>query len=376
MSRTKPEYKAEGIPVPGPGEETAKPEMLAFNRAIQEELASVQKSRRLIAAETRFGTLHGLILFCCILVNAIFILVRWDYFALFIAASFYLNMFYFISLLIPTSRESALIHRGDIRKSRTWLQEMGIMGGTTRFTRLFLNAFFINSRSLSLGIGMIFTIDILFALIDYTLARVSFWGTVVVISQCAAIALFYLLIWKVEPFSSTFVKNVEEVKTRLSLFNIPQYFISALFMVGFAFGVILILTTIILLPGMTVAAFLDESGLEALGHLVGLIVILAISQYFVIRYIHGFSSRLMAGRLLDYKENMLRGLIQESAKKSDDTMRNPSEITTLLESRIYQVRQHTLLGAFPVCVVDLDLSVILDSTTMTAIRGYIQEKRL
>jgi hypothetical protein len=360
--------------MPGQGKKPSKPETIAFSQAIEEELASVRKSRRLLANDSRFSTLHGVILFGCILINALFLLIRRDYFALFIAASFYLNMFYFISLLIPTSRESALIRRGDIGKSRAWLQEMGLMGGTTRFTRLFLNAFFINSRSLSLGIGMIFTIDILFILVDYFLKQVSFWGAVIVISQCAAIALFYLLIWKIEPFSTAFVRNVEVVKTRLSLFNVPQHLISALFMVGFAFGVILILITIILLPGMTVAAFLDESGLEALGHLVGLIVILIISQYFVIRYIHGISSRRIAERLLDYKEAMLQELVHERTDGTRDPGRNPAGITALLESRLYQVRQHTLLGSFPVCVVDLDLSVMLDSTTMTAIQGYIREK--
>jgi len=348
---------------------------IPFHRAIEAELATVRESRRLLMTGGAFGTLHGLILFCCLLVNFMFLLIRRDYFALFIAASFYLNMFYFISLLIPTSRDSAGIRKGDLRKFLSWIQDIGIKAGTTQFTRLFLNAFFINSRTLSLGIGMIFSVDIVFTLIAYLTLHVSLGGTLIVISQCAVIAVFYFLIWKIEPFSYAFMKNVESMKTRLSDNRVPPHLISALFMLGLAFAVILILVTIILLPGITVAAFLTDSGLAALAHLVALIAILAISQYFIIRYIHGISSRFMARRLLDYKENTLKELLEHNVGSTGIASKNPYEPTTLLlESKIYQVKQKTLLGTFPVYVVDLDFSVMLDSTTLTAIRGFIGEK--
>ncbi|WP_321504483.1 hypothetical protein [uncultured Methanoregula sp.] len=350
-------------------------EIIPFRRAIEDELAAIEKSRRLLLVSDRSNPLHGIILICCFLVNALFLLVRRDYFALFIAASFYLNMFYFISLLVPTSREYAGIHRGDLRKFLSWLHGIGIKAGTTRFTRLFLNAFFINSRALSLGIGLIFTTDIIFTLIAFLVLHVSVSGTLIVLSQCTIIAVFYFLIWKIEPFSDTFAKNVEGVRALLSDNKVPPLVISALFMVAFAFAVILILITIILLPGITVATFLTESGLAVLGHLVGLIAILAVSQYFIIRYIHGSGSRLVALRLLDHKEDTLRELLVEDRDGPADPAKNPYETTTrLLESKIYQVKQNTLLGTFPVYVVDLDLSVMLDSTTMTAIQGYIQKK--
>jgi hypothetical protein len=347
----------------------------SFRQAVEAELERVRESRLLLAGSNTFGTFHGVILFGCILANIIFLAIRRDYFALFISASFYLNMFYFISLLIPTNREFASIRKGDLKKIIAWLQDMGMTAGTTQFARLFLNAFFINSRALSLGIGMIFTIDIAFSLIAYAILHVSFIGTVVVITQCVVIAVFYLLIWKIEPFSNTFAKNVEGMKNVLSDNKVPPLLISALFMVAFAFAVILILVSIILLPGVTVGEFLTESGLTVLGHLVILIAILALSQYFIIRFIHGSSSRRVAERLLDYKETTLRGLL-EREKPGAGSLKNPYEATTLLlESGIYQIKQNTLLGTFPVYVVDLDFPVMLDSTTQTAIRGYIEEKR-
>ena len=47
--------------------------------------------------------------------------------------------------------------------------------------------------------------------------------------------------------------------------------------------------------------------------------------------------------------------------------------TMLLESRIYQIKRNAILGAFPVYVVDLDFSVMMDTTTLTAIKGYIRK---
>jgi hypothetical protein len=39
------------------------------------------------------------------------------------------------------------------------------------------------------------------------------------------------------------------------------------------------------------------------------------------------------------------------------------------------VKRSTFAGTFPVFVVDLDFSVLMDTTTLTAIKGYIVEKQ-
>lgn len=318
---------------------------------------------------------HYFVLFCCFLVNVVFFLLRADYFAVFIAASFYLNMFYFITLLIPTTSGSAKVPIAEIVRFLPWLREVGVKAGTSRFSRLFMNSFFINSRALSLGIGLVFTVDILFTLIAYVVMDFSERITIIVIIQCAVIIAFYLLVWKIEPYSVRYIKTVEKVKDRLSKEHLPHHVITALFMIGIGISVILFMTTIILLPGMTVEAFLTQSGLTGLGHLASLIAILATSQYFIIRYIHGITSRALALKLLDFKETGLKEISKEAQTEKIHTgnpVKNPYEITTaLLESRIYQIQESSLYGAFPVFVVNLDFSVILDSTTLTAIRGYI-----
>ena len=132
---------------------------------------------------------------------------------------------------------------------------------------------------------------------------------------------------------------------------------------------------IILLPGITLKAFLDQSKMTEIGNVFGLIAVRAVSQYFIIRYIHGNTSRTMAERLFDFKENVLLDL-QNTVGSGDNSPEIRAETTTrLLETKIYTIKRNNLSGFFPVFVVDLDFSVMLDSTTRTAIKGYIGDTK-
>jgi hypothetical protein len=172
---------------------------------------------------------------------------------------------------------------------------------------------------------------------------------------------------------------VERVKSSLHRQNLPPQLVTVMFLFGFLLAIFLFLTTIIYLPGVTLNAFLNQSQLKELGHLFSLLAILAISQYFIIRHIHGITSRAMAERLFDFKENSLRDLLdaEKNTRSGNSTPGgNPTEMgSLLLESKIFIVKRSSLVGTFPVFVVDLDFSVLMDTTTLTAIRGYIVEKK-
>lgn len=355
---------------------SSSPTEIPLSQVISDELSAVRKNRAGLMTDTGHSRTHIGILLLCIGINAIYFLIRPDYLYLFIAASFYLNMYYFITLLIPQNfNKNAGLPKADFSRFRTWLKEIGLTSGTTRFTKLFINSLFINSRTLSLGISLIFTIDILYAIRAHTSLELPIKTTIIVISQCVIIVVFYLLVWKVEPFSVKYVKSVEQVKRRLTHEKLPPRIITVMFLIGFLIALVLFLTTIILLPGITLQAFLDQSQLTKLGNLVALLTVLGLSQYFIIRYIHGITSRTMAGRLFDYKENVLQDL-QNTVGSQNANPENRAETTTrLLETKIYTIKRNTLTGFFPVFVVDLDFSVILDSTTRTAIRGYIGDTK-
>ena len=350
---------------------------LPFRQIIRDELSAVRQKRSELMTPGGHQGIIFFVLCVCVLTNVIFFLVRSDYFGLFIAASFYLNMYYFITLMIPTNFQNAGLPSADLSRFHTWLKEIGVKSGTTQFTRLFINTLFMNSRALSLGIGLIFSIDIVFTLIHF-MQGLPFRTTLIVIVQCSIIVIFYLMVWKMEPFSTTYVKKVEEAKRTLRRQKLPPQLVAAMFVFGFLIAIFLFLTTMIYLPGVTLNAFLDQSQLTELGHLFSLLAILAISQYFIIRYIHGITSRSMADRLFDFKEQSLQELLdrEENASGISDPEENPLETSALLlESKIFIVKRNSLAGIFPVFVVDLDFSVMMDSTTLTAIKGYIVEKK-
>jgi hypothetical protein len=352
---------------------------IPLSQVIRDELSAVRKNRAGLMTQPEASRIHISVLFLCAGINVLFFLARHDYIALFIAASFYLNMYYFITLLIPTNFKTSGIPKADLIRFRIWLKEIGVTSGTARFTRLFINSLLINSRTLSLGIGLIFSIDILYAIRAYTLG-LPLMITLIVITQSAVIVVFYLLVWKMEPFSAAYVKNIEKVKSSLHRQKLPPWLVTAMFIYGFLLVIFLFLTTIILLPGITLNAFLNQSELTELGHVFSLIAVLATSQYFIIRYIHGITSRIMADRLFDFKEHALSDLLNpvgsHTTGRCDDQAIRAETTTLLLESRIYTIKRNTLAGTFPVFVVDLDFSVILNSTTLTVIRGYIGDTKI
>lgn len=355
------------------------PEALPLREVIESELSAVKKTRAELMPHRGPRGIQFLTLAACILINIIFFLTRSDYFGVFIAASFYLNMYYFITLIIPTNFNKTNPPAADLSRFQAWLKEIGVTSGATQFTRLFINSLFINSRALSLGIGLIFSIDIVFTVIDYFGEGLPIRTTAIVIFQCAVIVTFYLLVWKIEPFSTTYIKKVEGVKRSLHRQKLPPQLITGMFIFGFLTAIFLFLVTIIWLPGVTLQAFLNYSQLTELGHLFALVAILAISQYFIIRYIHGITSRSMAERLFDFKETALTDLLDMDMTASPG-IPNPAESPfetskLLLETKIFIVKRKTIGGTFPVFIVDLDFSVMLDNTTLTAIRGYIIEKK-
>jgi hypothetical protein len=329
------------------------PSDFAINQVIGDELSAVRKSRAGLMTDQGHPRIHIGIILVCIGINLVYFLYRPDYMVLFIAASFYVNMYYFIIVLVLQNVQKSSGPKADLSLFRSRLKDIGLKSGTTRFTKLFTNTIFLNSRTLSLGICLIFAIDILYAMWAYFSMGLPIRPAIIVISQCAIIIVFYFLVWKVKLFSMKYVKR------------------TVLFIIGFLFAAVLFFTTIIILPGITLSAFLAQSRLSELGDLFVLLAVLAISQYFIVRFIHGSTSRKMAEDFFDYKEQLLVNL-QDMVRSGNNSVENRAETTArLLETKIYTIKRNTISGFFPVFVVDLDFSVMLDGTTETAIMRYI-----
>ena len=189
---------------------------IPMEKLIHEELSAVRKSRATLMTDQGHPRIHIGILLLCIGINLFYFLYRPDYFVLFIAASFYVNMYYFIIVLVLQNVQKSSVTKTDLSLFRNRLKEIGMKSGTTRFTKLFTNTIFLNSRTLSLGICLLFAIDILYTMWAYFSMELPLRPAAIVISQCAIIIVFYLLVWKVKLFSMKYVKRTVLVHLRLS----------------------------------------------------------------------------------------------------------------------------------------------------------------
>ena len=327
-----------------------------------------ERQRRLYVSSTP-GQLTLIILGAAILINIMFFLENSVYPLIFISASFFLFMFYFITLLIPHHLRRSSSPQNEIARYLTGFQETGILLGVKRFTRVFLNAFFINCRPLFYGFTLIFTIDIALVIAMHLTGRLTASHAGIILFQCAAIIVFYFLVWKLEPYSTEFFTDVSGMREHLIEKNIPEPVVSFLFLLGAALALIGILSIIILLPGVTVNNVLSVSEFNELGNLFIAIAVVLVTLYFIVRYIHGITSRDLLARFSTNKTEFLLNEIESTGETSQslsasgtpdpatpDTLRKAAEL--LLETQIYKVERKTLFGAFPVYIVNPDFSRI------------------
>jgi hypothetical protein len=294
-------------------------------------------------------------------------------------------MFYFLTLLIPIGEGTVRFPTEEIRRIFSTLYHTGIIPSTDRFTRIMLDAFFINSRTLSSGFFCIFTIDLLYTIIAYYAGQFSLRTVAVISFQLVAILIFYFLLWRFDPGTARFKQGIEEVKGTLAGKRYPSWLIGMIFVIGALLVLFVILSTIILLPGITLKAFLSLSGIEDLTNLFLFITLIAVSQYFIVRFFHGIMSSRMAERFSEFRIVLLQtvsyggsGSVPEGTDEKDaarpatsgGTMRNAAG--ALLESRMYRLELRTLFGTFPVYLVNPDFSVLFDEQVIAVITGYLK----
>ncbi|MGA9621183.1 MAG: hypothetical protein WCC86_05100 [Methanoregula sp.] len=341
--------------------------ILSLHKTLREEIQKEQERDRSLYAAGTSGRVTLIILGAAILANIIVFLKDPLFPLLFISASFFLFMIYFITLLIPHNLRHPSLPQTEISRYLTGLRVTGITTSTKRFTRVFLNAFFINCRPLFYGFALIFSIDIVLVIAMARSGALSPYHTGIVLFESSAIILFYFLVWKLEPYTIDFFSDVSGMKNHLLKKKVPEQVVSFLFLLGAALALVGIVTTIILLPGMTFNDFLSVSEVKELGNFFIAVSVMIFTLYVIVRYIHGITSRDLLDRFTKNKTDCLYGQIEITVDTSrfscaeghtDDTdfsaLQQAADL--LLETQIYQVEKKTLLGTFPVYIVNPDFS--------------------
>ncbi len=342
-------------------------EFHTLHQLIRREIESERERQRMLRAKGARGVMTLTVLTASILINLSLFLTADKHPALFIIASFFLFMVYFITLFIPMDKQYRSFKGFEITSMLAKLRELGIIRGTDRFSRVFINAFFVNCRTLFYGFALLFSLDIIFAIIKYQDGTFNMQTTGIVIFQSAAIIIFYYLIWKWEPYSPEFFHEVTSVKQRLVTRRLPLQVVTYLMWLLGALALVAAFSTIILLPGITLQNVLSDEDIQEMSNLFLNIIILVISQYFVLRYIHGITSLSMATRFSERKAQYLSEQIEESGDSGTPGSTRPipppdtlcEKTAALLESKIYQVEERTIWGTFPVYIINPDFSAVL-----------------
>ena len=370
-----------------PGYDTAgaiRQEGATFEQLIRNEIRSVKEQQKTLMQQGRAGYATIAVLVACICINLLALFAVPHYPALFIAASIYLQMFYFITLRIPVGGGKVGFEKDQILKVFSTLYHTGIIRTTDRFTRIFMDVFFINSRALAPGFLCVFAIDFLFVITTIWSGTALEPSAAIILFQVIAILAFYFLLFRFEPGTARFKEEVSDMKGALAG-RYPSWLVGVMFVTAALLVLLLIVSTIILLPGVTIQAFMSLAGLEEMTNLFLFIGIIAVSQYFVVRFFHGIASTRMADAFSKNKIQMLEcaGREEASAREGDDMAgqagvstgrTGPCEIAAgaLLEAKIFRLGLRTMGGLFPVYLVDLDFSVLFDKRVMAVITGYFR----
>ena len=350
-------------PAKGPGAITS------LHRTLWAEIHNERQRQRDLYASGTSGRITLIILGMAILINILLFFSNPLYPLLFTSASFFLFMFYFVTLLIPHNLRESPLPQTEISRYLARLCENGIIVSTKRFSRVFLNAFFINCRPLFYGFALIFSFDIVLVIAMTARGVLPSSSTGIVLLESVAIILFYFLVWRLEPYTLEFFSGVSGVKERLIQKRIPAPVVSSLIFLSAVLALVGILSTLVLLPGMSVNNILSVAELKELSHFFLAIGVLLVSQYVIMRYIHGITSRDLLERFSQRKTACLIKQI-EITGQAGGSPTGPADADAetaavcraaelLLETRIYQVEKKTLLGAFPVYIVNPDFSLVL-----------------
>ncbi len=356
----------------------------AIHRLITDEIATLREQQQVLKKQGRTGIITAVILVLCVAANVAALILLPEYPAFFITASCYLYMVYFITLLIPLGRGTFRFPLEEIRQFFSTLYTTGIIQTTDRFARIFLDAFFINSRALCSGFVLIFSLDIVYALAWYHAGMIPPPALQIILFQAVAILVFYFFLWRFEPGTTQFREEIRGIRGAFTGKWYPSWAITLLFGTAALLVLLVIISTIILLPGMTVQTFLSLSGLKSVEHFFIVTGLLLVSQYFIVRFFHGIASERMAAQFSEIRITALQSVDekQEPAGSpdngsegfgktmSEEEMRNAAG--ALLESRIYRLDRQTLWGTFPVFLVNLDFSVVFDKQVLGAITGYLK----
>lgn len=344
-------------------------------REVESELARVRATARLVE-EDRIDAAGYFLLALAVGLN-VWGYLRYEdrYMLMWVVASLYFYMFYWLFPLAYGIGLALLERRKETARERTKaepkelirsVKEARLLRFKRRLVAVGWNVWFLGGVSMTAGYLLIFSIDIAYAVLaGIVLQRLARLTVVLVLVQSAGIILYYLAVFFLRPYSSEFAswlvsvvrgRHEQRVQGRSGI--APTALLA-----GLSLTLAVLLVVAILFPGFTLDRILPVNQLRAAAYHLYLLTLLA-SQLVIMLVLQSWLSRVIARPVLGSGERALsresRALRLVQRRRSRRRLRRlERSISLLAESRLYRVQPVRLFGIFTLFLLGSDWLALL-----------------
>ncbi len=302
------------------------------------------------------------------------------YMVAWIAASFFLYVLAPLLMLIPTDKKKVLFPaKEDLERYLEILREYGLSRNTRTLGQIIWNVFFINSQTIAIAYCLVFTVDIVFAIVEGFFTRGLPEATALqVIFQSVVIIVFFAGIWRYKPYSLQFAGSVQQMQDRLRA-RMREAWKLILVMGVISAGLAFLVVTAMLLPGFLLGEVVMAPDVVT-PLTVFPIALIFLSQLVILRYLQGVYSKEMVMRMSGQKVQQLRGILRLLQASGDRHEESSEEIRRVqledlrkafIKSRLFTTKNHAIFGYLTVYFVIPDFSLMLDRSVISEVDGTI-----
>ncbi|MDD1654675.1 MAG: hypothetical protein LUO91_03090 [Methanomicrobiales archaeon] len=350
-----------------------------------QEILALEKQRQEMLVSTGHRRFEPVVVLGLLSLNSLLFLVFPPYILGWITCSLLLLALYPLTMLVPSLIRWMRVRTGNREKSYLkTLQSLHLMRTGEQFIHILWNIFFINLRSVGTALVIFCGINLLAAVTLFLVLHQEMGLAAIITGQFFLFFTVFLLSLVLKPYSRRFEVLASAV-TKWVQRRGPLVW-GLLSVIGFT-GLILtlFLLSAYLFPGNTAMQLMEREELRPSRVLLQLLILL-LSQFLIVRYIHSLQSRRTTRRISESLERFVRDDVLvlvdrarsgEITAESVDCSRFRQLMTGLLEAKMYRTVTHGIGGFFLLYLFSPDFSQIMDDETLRILVGHmsIQERR-
>ncbi len=295
-----------------------------------------------------------------------------------IEGSFYLYMFYFFLMMIPSVGSDAKINIFD-KKFQVYVREFLRLANILRTVRknrltlleFFWNAFLINTKPLVKGFTILYLIDLLCAVVMKFFGMIDWMMFFLLVVQIGVILIFYSRITAAKPGTPGFF--VGKPLSENDIFT-PGGLKAWLYVGIFCIFTCLIIVGAMFFPGMTLGQFLRDISVVP-GEYPLLLALTLITQGLILRYFQGVESRKLMNSLNEHHLSVLKDDLLAKVSRA-----GPGDLPELKREFLLFIMNKLLVQEFfyrfPAYVLMPNLLLALDPVAQEILTEKGEDKRL